>query len=116
MMTEKTIFEKILDKELPCTPVYEDDFTFAFDDIHPHAPVHVLIIPKKKLININDATDDDTLLMGKILLAAKQVAIIKKIDSSGYRMVFNNGAGAGQTVFYLHCHVIGGRSLNWPPG
>jgi len=115
-MTEKTIFEKILDKEIPCQPIYEDEFTLAFDDIHPQAPVHVLVIPKKKLINVDSAQEDDALLLGKVLIAAKKVAAIKNINETGYRLVFNNHRGAGQTVFYLHCHVLGGRDFSWPPG
>lgn len=116
MMEEKTIFERILDKEIPCNLVYEDEFTLAFDDINPQAPVHVLVIPKKKIINVAHAQDEDALLLGKLLITSKHVAALKKVENSGYRIVFNTGAGAGQSVFYLHCHVIGGRELSWPPG
>lgn len=115
-MEEETIFEKILNGTIPCKPVYEDEFTYAFDDINPQAPVHVLVIPKKKIINVAHAQEQDASLLGKILLSAKEVAKIKGIESSGYRLVINNGAGSGQSVFYLHCHVLGGRFLSWPPG
>ncbi len=115
-MEQITIFEKLLTKEIPCTPIYEDEHTFAFNDIHPQAPVHVLIIPKKKLLNINSIEETDMEQMGRILFAAKKVAHITGVENSGYRLVFNNGAQAGQTVFYMHCHLLGGRDLSWPPG
>lgn len=113
---QKTLFEKILDGEIPCKKVYEDEFTFAFHDISPQAPVHVLVIPKKKIVNVAAAQTDDAEILGKVLLTAKKVAEITGIAESGYRCVLNNGENGGQTVFYLHCHVLGGRSLTWPPG
>ena len=115
-MQEKTIFEKILDKEIPCLPVYEDNFTFAFYDNNPQAPVHVLIIPKRKIVNVNFMEENDAEQVGKIMFAAKQIAKQLGVENSGYRLVFNNGAGAGQTVFYMHCHLLAGRDLSWPPG
>lgn len=113
-----TIFEKILNGTIKVTPVYEDDYAFAFNDINPQAPVHVLVIPKtKKFVNISDAESyDDAVLLGHLLLAAKKVAQIKNIADTGYRLVINNGYNAGQTVLYLHCHVLGGRAMDWPPG
>ncbi|MBX9704121.1 MAG: histidine triad nucleotide-binding protein [Silvanigrellaceae bacterium] len=115
-MNDKTIFEKILNCEIPVNIVYEDEYTLAFDDISPQAPIHVLVIPKKKIINVSFAQTGDIVQMGQVLYAAKKVAEIKNVAKSGYRLVFNNGEDAGQTVFYMHCHVLGGRSLHWPPG
>ncbi len=115
-MSETTIFEKIIAGEIPCKPVYEDEFTLAFHDIHPQAPVHVLIIPKRKIINVAEAKETDIEQMGRVLFAAKKVAEITGIAQSGYRLVFNNGEHGGQTVYYMHCHVLGGRNLSWPPG
>ncbi len=115
-MPQKTIFEKILSKEINCIPVYEDDFTFAFPDINPQAPIHILIIPKNKLVNINCVEESNVEQVGRILLAAKKIAQLKGIAQDGYRLVFNNGAQAGQTVFYMHCHLLAGRDLLWPPG
>lgn len=115
-MEEETIFEKILRKEIPCTPVYEDEFTFAFHDIHPQAPVHILIIPKKKIVNVNFMLEEDVEFAGRVLFAAKKIAKKLNLENSGYRLVFNNGEQAGQTVFYMHCHLLAGRDLSWPPG
>ena len=113
-----SIFEKILTKEIPATILYEDDYTLAFKDISPQAPVHVLVILKtKKFVNVNDAeTDEDAFLLGRLMLSAKKVAEISGIEKEGYRLVINNGPQANQTVDYLHCHVIGGRDMKWPPG
>ncbi len=113
-----SIFEKILNKEIPATTVYEDEYTLAFKDIVPQAPVHVLVILKtKKFVNVNDAeTEEDALLLGRVLLTAKKVAKLCGIDKDGYRLIINNGAQAQQTVHYLHCHVMGGREMSWPPG
>ena len=113
---EKTIFEKILKKEIPCTPVYEDEHTFAFNDISPQAPIHILIIPKQKLINMNCVEENEVEQVGRILFAAKKIAQLKGVAENGYRLVFNNGPQAGQTVYYMHCHLLGGRDLSWPPG
>jgi histidine triad (HIT) family protein len=111
-----TIFSKILSGEIPAKKVYEDDRVLAFDDVSPQAPVHVLIIPKEPLVNLNDATDANEALLGHILVVARKVAELKGIDKSGYRVVMNNGAGANQSVFHMHLHVLGGRSFSWPPG
>ena len=115
-MVEKTIFEKILDKEIPCNIVYEDDHTIAFHDINPQAPVHLLIIPKKKIINALHLTEEDVEFAGRVLLASRKIAEKLNLEQSGYRLVFNNGAHAGQTVFYMHCHFLAGRDFRWPPG
>lgn len=111
-----TIFGKILRGEIPAKKVYEDDKVLAFDDVAPQAPVHVLIIPKIELVNLNDASDDNEALLGHILHVAKKVAELKGIKDSGYRVVMNNGAGANQSVFHMHLHVLGGRGFSWPPG
>ena len=114
-MTEKTLFEKIVDREIPADIVYEDDLCLAFRDISPQAPTHVLLIPKKPLINVQHATHDDAALLGHLMtqipLITKQLGV-----SEAYRLVINNGEGAGQTVFHLHIHILAGRSLDWPPG
>jgi histidine triad (HIT) family protein len=111
-----TIFEKILIGDIPCNKVFENDHAFAFHDIAPQAPVHVLIIPKKKIINIASAGHEHLETLGHVLLAAAQVARLLGIEQSGYRLVFNNGADGGQSVDYLHCHLLAGRTLQWPPG
>jgi histidine triad (HIT) family protein len=109
------IFCKIGGKELPAKLIYEDADIFAFEDIHPQAPTHLLISPRKHMVSLNDATAEDTALLGRMLLVAKQLAAERGI-SGGYRTVINNGAGAGQSVDHLHLHVLGGRAMRWPPG
>ena len=115
-MSSTTIFEKILNKEIPCDLIYEDSFSLAFHDINPQAPVHILIIPKKKIVNANFIEEEDVEAVGRILFAAKIIAKKFHLDENGYRLVFNNGEQAGQTVFYMHCHLLGGRNFSWPPG
>lgn len=109
-----TIFQKIIDREIPADIVYEDDHTLAFRDINPKAPTHVLVIPKKAVAGVSSLDETDELLAGKLLLSAAEVA--RRLDLHDYRLVVNNGAGAGQTVFHLHIHILGGRPLGWPPG
>lgn len=111
-----TIFDKILAGTIAARKVFEDDATFAFHDILPQAPVHVLVIPKRKLVSIAHANNDDTELLGRVLQSAKLVAQQLGLDKTGYRVVFNTGEDAGQSVPYLHAHVLGGRALGWPPG
>ncbi len=113
-MENNTIFGKILRGEIPATVVYEDDQVLAFRDVNPAAPTHILVIPRKYLVNTLDAQEEDKELLGHILLVAARVARDEGLD--GYRLVINNGESAGQSVFHLHAHVIGGRSLSWPPG
>jgi len=115
-MSEDTIFGKILRGELPSDEVYSDDEVYAFRDINPGAPVHILVIPRKPIARIADATEEDAALLGKLLLAANKIAADEGLTEPGYRLVINNGEGAGQTVFHLHVHLIGGRALSWPPG
>ncbi|MCS6999809.1 MAG: histidine triad nucleotide-binding protein [Bacteroidota bacterium] len=111
-----TVFAKIIRRELPATILYEDELVVAFRDISPQAPVHVLIVPKKVLPTLNDATEDDRLLLGHILLVARKIAQEEGIAEKGYRLVINTNPDGGQTVFHLHCHLLGGRPMGWPPG
>ena len=112
----ETIFSKILRKEIPADLVHEDDQCIAFRDINPQAPVHILIIPRKAFANIDAMSDEDAPLVGHLFAVARDLARQLGLDASGYRCVINNGANAGQTVFHLHVHLLGGRALNWPPG
>ena len=109
------LFCKIGAKKIPSKIVYEDDRIFAFEDINPQAPTHLLICPRKHLVSLADAAAEDESLLGHILLVAAQLARDRKLED-GYRTVFNNGAGAGQSVFHLHLHLLGGRGFRWPPG
>ena len=110
-----TLFEKIINRELPADIVYEDDFSLAFKDINPQAPVHILIIPKKPIEKLSDAKSDDKELLGHLMLVAGKIASELNLDNT-FRIVINNGAGAGQSVFHLHLHMMSGRPLSWPPG
>jgi len=109
------IFCKIATREIPAKVVYEDDRVLAFEDTNPKAPVHVLIIPRRHIASLNDPVDDPALL-GHLLAVGGQVAKEMKVDETGFRIVINTNADAGQTVFHLHVHVLGGRVLGWPPG
>lgn len=113
--TTDTIFGKIIRREAPAEIVYEDDLCLAFKDIHPQAPVHILVIPKKAIAQLADAESQDHALMGHLLLTAKRVADQVGL-SNGYRIVINNGPDGGQTVYHLHLHILGGRPMRWPPG
>lgn len=115
-MAEDCLFCKIIRGEIPSNKVYEDDDVFAFEDINPAAPTHVLIIPKKHLKSIGDALPEDTALLGKLLLKANEIAASLGLAEEGYRYVVNTGQNGGQTVFHLHLHILGGRALGWPPG
>ena len=110
------IFCKIANHEIPARTVYEDDDVLAFHDLSPQAPVHVLVIPKRHVASLNEATDADQLLLAKLLRVATKVAEAQGVGTSGYRVVLNTGAHAGQSVLHVHAHVLGGRSLQWPPG
>lgn len=112
----ETIFTKIINREIPADILYEDDDVLAFSDVNPQAPVHFLVIPKQPIATVNDIQPDDAELVGKLVLAAKKLAKEKGIDEEGYRLVMNCNEGAGQTVFHIHLHVLGGRALTWPPG
>jgi histidine triad (HIT) family protein len=112
----KTLFEKIIDRELPAQIVYEDDLVIAFRDLKPRAPVHVLVVPKKPIPRIADAAASDREVLGHLLLKAAHVAEQLGVKPTGYRLVINNGPHAGESVPHLHCHLLGGRELGWPPG
>jgi histidine triad (HIT) family protein len=110
------LFCKIATKEIPSKTVFEDDVLYAFHDVKPGAPVHVLVVPKKHIVGLAEATPEDQAVLGKLLLSAKRVADATGIAESGFRVVFNVGPDAGQSVFHVHMHVLGGRQLAWPPG
>lgn len=113
--TTDTIFSKIIRREIPADIVYEDDLAIAFKDVHPQAPVHILVIPKEPIAQLADAESKDHALMGHLLLTAKRVAQQAGLNN-GYRIVINTGANGGQTVHHLHLHILGGRQMTWPPG
>lgn len=110
-MEQKSVFEMILNKEIESEIIYEDDEIFAINDINPVAPVHVLVIPKKKIKTINEITHDDAMLIGKLVLTGKKLAKDLKIDKSGYRLLWNTNDDAMQTIFHIHLHLIGGTRL-----
>jgi histidine triad (HIT) family protein len=112
----KTLFEKIVAREIPADIVYEDDLILAFRDISPQAPTHILIVPKKLIPRISEATVQDEKILGQLLLKAAEVAEKVGLKKTGYRLVINNGADGGETVPHLHVHILGGRRMNWPPG
>jgi histidine triad (HIT) family protein len=111
-----TLFERIIARQIPADIVYEDDRVLAFRDINPQAPVHVLIVPKRAIPRINEAMPADAEVLGHLLLKAAEVARQLGLGDTGFRLVFNNGADGGETVPHLHCHILGGRALGWPPG
>lgn len=110
-----SIFAKIIRREIPADIIYEDDLCLAFRDVNPRAPVHVLVVPKKALSQLSSAADEDRSLLGHLLLAANRIAGELGVGDA-YRLVVNNGTGAGQTVFHLHVHILAGRPFTWPPG
>lgn len=110
----KTLFEKIIDRELPASFLYEDEHCVAIKDINPGAPLHALVIPRKPIARLSEASVDDQALLGHLLLVANKIAA--DAGYADFRVAVNNGAGAGQSVFHIHLHVIAGRPLKWPPG
>ena len=110
-----TIFAQIIDRQIPADIVYEDDECLAFRDVNPQAPVHILVIPKQPIARLVEAGADDQALLGRLLLTANQVAREQGVGDA-FRLVVNNGAEAGQSVFHLHLHILGGRPFTWPPG
>tara|TARA_Y100001968_G_scaffold152482_1_gene139471 strand:+ start:1113 stop:1454 length:342 start_codon:yes stop_codon:yes gene_type:complete len=110
-----TLFEKIINKEIPAEIIYEDDISIVIEDINPQAPTHLLIIPKKVIPKLSDASTEDQDILGHLMLVAGKIAKQLELDET-FRLVINNGAKAGQSVFHLHLHLLSGRSLNWPPG
>ena len=111
----KTIFKRIIDREIPAKIVYEDDLCLAFEDINPQAPVHILVIPKKEIGSLDDLTESDAALMGHLLVVVRKLAAERKLGG-GYRVVANCGPDAGQSVSHVHFHLLGGRTMAWPPG
>ena len=102
--------------EIPCNIVYENESVFAFRDIDPKAPTHILLIPRKHIRSINELVESDQTLAGELLLIAKKIAKDEGIDESGFRTIFNTNSDGGQTVFHIHMHILGGRKMGWPPG
>ena len=115
-MATDCLFCKIIAGEIPSTEVYSDDDIYAFRDINPAAPTHLLVIPKKHLTDVKSAGAEDEALMGKLLLRANDIAAEQGLTDDGFRYVINTGRNGGQTVFHLHLHILGGRQLGWPPG
>tara|TARA_Y100000996_G_scaffold375251_1_gene325923 strand:+ start:920 stop:1261 length:342 start_codon:yes stop_codon:yes gene_type:complete len=111
-----TIFDKIINKEIPAEIVYETDRVLAFKDINPVAPIHLLIIPKYNIQTVNDVTEDDSEVLAELFLSAKELSKKMGIDKEGYRLVINCNENGGQTVYHLHMHLIAGQKLGWPPG
>jgi histidine triad (HIT) family protein len=112
----KSVFQKIIDREIPATIVFGDDLVLAFRDANAKAPVHVLIVPKKSIARLSEAGPDDEKLLGHLLLKAAAVAAQLGLGKSGYRLVINNGRDGGESIPHLHCHILGGRAMVWPPG
>jgi histidine triad (HIT) family protein len=110
------IFCDIAGKKRPSTPVYEDEKIYAFRDVNPQAPTHILVIPRKHVATLNDLTDDDAELVGRLILTARSLAREEGIADKGYRLVWNCNALAGQSVYHIHLHLMGGRGFRWPPG
>jgi len=110
------IFCQIVGGAIPAKKLYEDDQVIAFDDLNPQTPVHVLVIPKRHLVSLDDIQDSDSALLGQLLIVCAKMARERGIVDGGYRVVANTGREAGQSVFHLHLHVLGGRSFTWPPG
>lgn len=115
-MSDDTIFDKIINKEISADIVFEDDEILAFKDIDPQAPVHILVIPKKKIPTINDIEIEDQKLIGKLVTTAKNIAHDLDVDDDGYRLVFNCNSKGGQEVYHIHLHLLAGRQMKWPPG
>jgi histidine triad (HIT) family protein len=109
------LFCKISRKEIPAKLVHEDEEIFAFEDIQPQAPTHILICPRRHLVSLTEAAAEDAAMLGRLQLIAAKIAVERKL-TGGYRTVINNGRGAGQSVFHLHLHLLGGRAFRWPPG
>jgi len=116
MSEQDCLFCKVLNGDIPADIVYESDSAIAFRDINPQAPTHVLVIPRKHVATINDLDEEDQEIVGSLYLAAKDIARAEGLSDAGYRAVMNCNEGAGQSVFHIHLHVLGGRALSWPPG
>ena len=114
-MAEKTLFQRIADREIPADIVYEDEFCVAFRDISPQAPTHILVVPRRAVATLDDLEDDDVEMMGRLMLAAREVAQQAGL-TRGWRVVINCGPDAQQSVQHIHLHLLGGRRMSWPPG
>lgn len=112
----KSVFEKIIDRDIPAAILYEDELVLAFRDVSPKAPVHVLIVPKRNIPRLAEAKPSDAQVLGHLLVKAAEVAAQLGLSKTGYRLVINNGPDGGETVPHLHCHILGGRAMTWPPG
>ena len=110
------LFCKIAERKIPAKIVHADEDVVAFEDINPQAPVHLLVIPRKHVTSLNEITDEHRTMLGNLLVASRKLARARGIDATGYRVVFNTLAGAGQSVFHIHLHLLGGRTFSWPPG
>ncbi len=115
-VNQNCIFCKIIERKIPSKIVFEDETVIAIEDVNPQAPVHLLVIPKRHIPEIHSMIEADRELVGHLFFTAKKIADEKGLDAQGYRMVINNGAGAGQTVFHIHLHILSGRRFTWPPG
>lgn len=116
MGNDKCLFCRIANGEIPAKKVHEDDDVVAFNDINPQAPTHILVIPRRHIPTLNDLSEADAATVGTTLVRASQIARTLHLEGEGYRVVINNGEAAGQTVFHIHVHVLGGRNFGWPPG
>lgn len=114
--TDRCLFCKIIQGEIPARKVHEDDEVIAFEDIDPQAPTHILVIPRRHIASLDDLTSAEVEIVGRVVTRASEIARQYGLDQSGYRLVVNNGEGAGQTVFHIHFHLLGGRRFSWPPG
>jgi histidine triad (HIT) family protein len=114
--SDRCLFCRIASGEIKSKKVYEDEHVFAFEDINPQAPTHVLIVPRKHIPTLDDLTDEDAQLIGIVLARAAAIARDRQLNTNGYRLVVNTGEAAGQTVFHIHFHILGGRNFGWPPG
>lgn len=115
-MSDKTIFEMIIDREIPADIVYEDDICISFRDIAPQAPVHLLVVPKKRIVRIAEASIEDQATLGHLLLTVQKVAQQEGLTDAGFRTIINNGKDGGEAVPHLHLHILAGRQMLWPPG
>lgn len=115
-MAEDTLFQKIANGEIPSEEVYSDDEFYAFRDVNPVAPTHILVIPRRPIPKITEASDEDAALLGRLLLVGNKIAAQEGLADKGFRYVINCGEWGGQTVFHLHLHILGGRRMEWPPG
>ncbi|MFC0444911.1 histidine triad nucleotide-binding protein [Pseudidiomarina halophila] len=114
-MTDTTIFDKIINREIPADVVYEDDISLAFKDVNPQAPVHLLIIPKKRIATVNDIAEDERELVGHLFVVARKIAVQHGFAKDGYRLVMNCNEDGGQSVYHIHLHLLAGKTLGWPP-